>query len=459
MSSRGQQTPELHRQALQASLMPAQPCQSVGGVWPAMLRTLSVLHIISLSALLVPWVSSKSSKETPSGSASSLPRPPSPLGDSSWALGLRLYKSLRSSGTASNTLFSPLLLASSLGALSRGAGGATSSQLQQLLETPSPSKTETQAEEHLAGALRALQVSDGTAFNQASSSAVFTKQGPPVNQAFVKDVQERFGLKHQHLGQGDAKADLKKLNAWAKGGLGGLEGAPLPGDIQAKAGAVILANALHFKGLWEREFNQESSSQRPFLGTQYTQVVMLHRAGIHRFYEDIENMVQVLELRLSGGQASVVLLLPFHVESLARLDKLLTLELLANWLERTADTSTSISLPKANITHTLSLQKQLSALGLTDAWDQKMADFSGLSGKSQGKLHLGGVLHWASLELGREYGKGVPEPTDKVVDKENIKLFYGDHPFVILVRDNTTGALLMMGALDQAEGEALHDEL
>lgn len=78
--------------------------------------------------------------------------------------------------------------------------------------------------------------------------------------------------------------------------------------------------------------------------------------GLYRHHEDIENMVQVLEAPLCGGKASVVLLMPFHVESLARLEKLLTLELLSKWLEKTNITSVSISLPKTNITSTLSLQ-------------------------------------------------------------------------------------------------------
>ena len=78
--------------------------------------------------------------------------------------------------------------------------------------------------------------------------------------------------------------------------------------------------------------------------------------GLYHYHEDIENMVQVLVAPLWEGKASVVLLLPFHVESLARLDKLLTIELLAKWLEKTSVTTVSISMPKANITSTLSLQ-------------------------------------------------------------------------------------------------------
>lgn len=67
-------------------------------------------------------------------------------------------------------------------------------------------------------------------------------------------------------------------------------------------------------------------------------------------------MVQVLELPLWGGKAGLVLLLPFHVEDLARLEKLLTLERLSKWLEKSGVTSVAVSLPKANITSALSLQ-------------------------------------------------------------------------------------------------------
>lgn len=100
----------------------------------------------------------------------------------------------------------------------------------------------------------------------------------------------------------------------------------------------------------------------------------------------------------------------------------------------------------------------MSALGLTDAWDPKVADFSGLSVNSKGKVHLGGVLQWASLELAAQAGKGDrKQQQEEQIDKP--KLFYADHPFIVLVWDNATGSLLLMGALDHVEGEALHDEL
>lgn len=99
--------------------------------------------------------------------------------------------------------------------------------------------------------------------------------------------------------------------------------------------------------------------------------------GFYRLYEDVANMVQVLEVPLWGGKASLVLLLPFHVEDLARLDKLLTLELLSKWLENANSTSVAVSLPKANITSTVSLQ-----VGTTRAGLLKLKVPSDLQGRS-----------------------------------------------------------------------------
>lgn len=67
-------------------------------------------------------------------------------------------------------------------------------------------------------------------------------------------------------------------------------------------------------------------------------------------------MVQMLELGLWGGQASMLLLLPFHVEGLERLDKLLTLEMVQSWHSKLSNTSMALSLPKVNLTSALNLQ-------------------------------------------------------------------------------------------------------
>lgn len=207
-----------------------------------------LLILLPVGLVLVQGSTADSSKQSSAAPSSPPSRPPSPLGDSSWALGLHLYRALRSDSSSVNTLFSPLLVASSLGALGGGSAGTTASQLQDLLKTSSPAKDGANAGERLSGLVKSFIKSNGTSFHMHTSSALFSKKAPPVSQAFVKDSEAKFRLQHQPLGQGDSKADLKQLHGWAKAGLGGLEGAPLAAEIQAKAGALILANALSVKG-------------------------------------------------------------------------------------------------------------------------------------------------------------------------------------------------------------------
>ncbi|XP_062849375.1 serine (or cysteine) peptidase inhibitor, clade H, member 2 [Trichomycterus rosablanca] len=373
------------------------------------------------------------------------------LDHTSWSLGLRLYSALRSNGTNINTLISPVLLASSLRALSHTAKETTAGQLHDLLKM---GKEEKKAEEALFSTLKSMSKANGTSYTLHASSALFSKQVSTLEKTFLKKLKAQFGLDHVALGAGDKQVDMETLHSWAKKEMGGVETLKLTEKPATKEGALILANALHFKGFWNHDFDKDNEDLRNFLGTKYTKVQMMHQAGVYRHYEDIENMVQVLELGLWGGKASMVLLLPFHVENLTRLERLLTLERLEKWLGKLSSMNITLSLPRVNISSALSLQKQLAALGVVDAWDQKVADFSGLG---KGNLHLGDVLHWASLELASESGS--KDGTDEKEHVKNPKLFYADHSFIILVKDNSTGALLLLGALDLAEGKAMHDEL
>ena len=76
-------------------------------------------------------------------------------------------------------------------------------------------------------------------------------------------------------------------------------------------------------------------------------------------------MVQVIELLLWGGKASVVLLLPFHVEPLARLDRLLSPTLLGDWLKQLSNMSMAISLPRTTLSSSLNLQVHTVSYTLT----------------------------------------------------------------------------------------------
>lgn len=102
------------------------------------------------------------------------------------------------------------------------------------------------------------------------------------------------------------------------------------------------------------------------------------------------------------------------------------------------------------------MQKNLAELGLTEAVDKAKADLSNISGKKD--LYLSNVFHASAMEWATEGNP--PDASIFGTDKlKNPKLFYADHPFIFLVKDNKTNSILFMGRLVRPKGEKIRDEL
>lgn len=102
------------------------------------------------------------------------------------------------------------------------------------------------------------------------------------------------------------------------------------------------------------------------------------------------------------------------------------------------------------------LQKHLAELGLTEAVDKAKADLSNISGKKD--LYLSSIFHASALELdieGNPYDTSI-FGTEKL---RNPKLFYVDHPFIFLVKDNKTNSILYIGRVVKPKGDKMRDEL
>ena len=92
----------------------------------------------------------------------------------------------------------------------------------------------------------------------------------------------------------------------------------------------------------------------------------------------------------------------------------------------------------------------LKAMGITDAFDAATADFSGMT--TQDKLHIGMVVHQANIDVderGTEAAAATAVGMDTggctgpvPVTDRTLRL---DRPFMFLVRDLQTGAILFMG--------------
>jgi serpin B len=156
---------------------------------------------------------------------------------------------------------------------------------------------------------------------------------------------------------------------------------------------------------------------------------------------------QLVELPIPESDLRLVVLLPRTTADLEALEKSLDLETLVRMVNRASPREVEVKLPRCRINFNGSLKKPLTQLGLGILFGPG-ADLSGLSDASK-NIHLADVLHHAAIDLGSCKAEPLPPrpSTGGVPAVERVPpvVFQADRPFLFLVRDAGTGAILLMG--------------
>ncbi|KAJ8394688.1 hypothetical protein AAFF_G00042880 [Aldrovandia affinis] len=376
------------------------------------------------------------------------------LADKSASLAFNLYQNVAKEKGLENILISPVVVASNLGLVALGGKASTASQVKMVLSAGA-----VKDEELHAGLAELLnEVSNSTARNVTwmISNRIYSPSSINFADAFIKSSKKHYNYEHSKINFRDKRSAVKSINEWASKSTDG----KLPEvtkDVDKTDGAMII-NAMFFKPHWDEQFHHKLVDNRAFLVSRSftVSVPMMHRTGIYGFHEDNKNSLYVLSMPLAHKMSSMIFLMPYHVESLERLEKLLTQKQLDTWLGSLEEKAVAISLPKVSMEVSHNLQKHLGELGLTEAVDKTKADLSNISGKKD--LYLSNVFHASAMEWGTE-----GNPFDLSIfgseKLKNPKLFYADHPFIFLVKDNKTNSILFIGRLVRPKGEKMRDEL
>ncbi|KAJ8349144.1 hypothetical protein SKAU_G00277330 [Synaphobranchus kaupii] len=376
------------------------------------------------------------------------------LADKSASLALNLYHNMVKEKDLENILISPVVVASSLGLVALGGKASTASQVKTVL-----SADEVKDEQlHASLAELLAEVSNSTARNVTwkISNRLYGPSSVNFADSFIKSSKKHYNYEHSKINFRDKRSAIKSINEWASKSTDG----KLPEvtkDVDKTDGAMIV-NAMFFKPHWDEQFHHKLVDNRGFLvSPSFTvSVPMMHRTGIYSFHEDTKNSLYLLSMPLAHKMSSMIFIMPYHVEPLDRLEKLLTPQQLDTWLGSLEEKAVAISLPKVSMEVSHNLQKHLGELGLTEAVDKTKADLSNITGKKD--LYLANVFHASAMEWdteGNPFDASIFN-TDKL---KNPKLFYADHPFIFLVKDNKTNSILFIGRLVRPKGDKVRDEL
>jgi serpin B len=268
--------------------------------------------------------------------------------------------------------------------------------------------------------------------------------------AFVNDAKKLYDAAPEPL---DFSADLegsrRAINHWVEEQTADrikelIKPGVLPNDTR-----LILTNAIYFKGAWTDKFNKAATADAPFhlAPDKQVDVPMMHRAGGYRYAED--EAAQWIELPYANGGMAMVVALPRRIDGLADVAKRLDAATLAQRVAGMAHReSVKVWLPRFKMTAAFELSDVLSAIGMPLAFDEHKADFSGMS--SAEALMISKVLHQAYVDVNEE-GTEAAAATGVVMKPKMARPptapveFRADRPFLFVIRDTGSGAILFMG--------------
>ena len=132
---------------------------------------------------------------------------------------------------------------------------------------------------------------------------------------------------------------------------------------------------------------------------------------------------------------------------LLQVEKALTYEKFIAWTKPDVmdEEEVEVFLPRFTLEESYDMEEVLRDLGMTDAFQEARADFSGMS--SRRGLHLSRVVHKSFVEVTEE-GTEAAAATGAVVMMRCLMVvprFNADHPFLFFIQHSKTGTILFCG--------------
>jgi serpin B len=370
------------------------------------------------------------------------------------AFALDLYSYLIAEADEPNLFLSPYSISAALAMVYAGARGETEQEMAGTLHLTLP-------QDRLHPAFNGLDLvlasrgegasgKDGEGFQLNIVNAIWGQSGYEFMQPFLDTLAENYGAGLRLLDFADAEASRQTINDWVSDQTKDRIQDLIPRGVIDQLTRLVLTNAIYFNAMWAEPFEARDTKDGTFYlldGSPVT-VPMMWNSTAYGYARG--DGYQAIELPYDGQELSMVILLPDE-GTFQAFEGSLDGDGLAAILESLRKQPIDLTMPKFKIESGFSLSGALTALGMPDAFSAS-ADFSGMDGKRD--LFIKEVIHKAFVVVDEEGTEAAaatgavmgllampPAPTEVTVD----------HPFLFLIRDVETGAILFVGrVLDPA---------
>ncbi len=360
-----------------------------------------------------------------------------------------LYQELRKEDN-DNLFYSPYSISLALAMTYAGARSETAQQMSDALRFSLP-------QDRLHPAFNSLDIElaqrgatsqgkDGDGFRLNIVNAIWGQNDYQFLDQFLDVLAENYGAGLRILDFASAPEESRTIiNDWVSDQTEGRIEDLLPQGLINALTRLVLTNAIYFNAAWQYPFVEEATYDGTFYLLEGNETIVPMMRQTESFgYADGDGY-QAIELPYDGRELSMVVLLPArdHFESFETSLDAQQVDAILGSLEQR---EINLTMPRFEFESDFGLKKTLSALGMPVAFSTDDADFSGMTGNRD--LFIADVVHKAFVsvdEAGTEAAAAtavVMAPTVAPHMPINVNI---DHPFIFLIRDIETGAILFVG--------------
>lgn len=365
------------------------------------------------------------------------------------SFGFKLFSQVASDEAGKNVFISPMSVAFALAMVWNGAAGETKEAMARALELQGMSLDDVN---RASAALKdGLEKADPKVQLRIANS-LWAKKGVSFKPDFTGRNREFYKAEVEELNFADPKA-ADTINQWVSQNTEGKIKEII--DQIEPSSIMFLINAIYFKGKWAVEFKKESTTEQPFTlatGTR-KQVQMMSQAGSYQYLENGD--FQAISLPYGDKRWNMYVFLPSQGKGLAEFEKSLTAANWEAWMSGFRKRDGEILLPRFRIEYEKELNDALKALGMGVAFDELRADFSGMIQSSE-RAYISKVKHKTFVEVNEE-GTEAAAATSAGISITSVQRpvqrfrMVVDRPFFCAIRDNQTGAVLFLGAINDPQ--------
>lgn len=376
------------------------------------------------------------------------------LASSNNAFALDLFHSMSKAG---NLVFSPYSISTALAMAWTGSRKNTETQMAQVLHFSGGQKEIGKEFKQLQKSLNDIGKKGDVELDIANS--LWLNKDFQFNDTYLEDVGKNYAAKLSKLDFNDTVSATNTINQWIEHKTDKkIKDLLKPNDLSQSANekmGIVLVSAVYFLGNWVKQFEINQTHPRPFYLLNGSPVTVQMMTQTESFSMAKNNEAQILELPYQGEKLSMILILPNKRDGLTGLEKDLTSEKLNNWFSSLRKNEVFVRIPKFKLTYgAIDLIPGLKSLGITDAFDKQLADFSGMlppKYSALNKLYIKFVLHKAYIaidETGTEAaaatGSGGVLALGSTIGNT---IFDADHPFLFLILSKQTNGIIFWGRI------------